>query len=82
MKKPINVCSRCGKPRIAVKSWVELIKTYSGEYSITHTINVCPDPECQQKVDTEIAMHKKRVETLMQERQAREEERKKTKKSA
>lgn len=42
-----NVCIRCGKQRIVVKTWTEHIGVSLIKYSET----VCPDPECQKFVD-------------------------------
>ncbi len=51
-KLPESPCIRCGKTRIVEKVWVE--KTEKGS-PITHSITVCPDPECQKIVDAEFA---------------------------
>ncbi|OGH12863.1 MAG: hypothetical protein A2776_00090 [Candidatus Levybacteria bacterium RIFCSPHIGHO2_01_FULL_40_10] len=45
-----NPCTRCGKERIEVKTWVEKVQTYFGKSEITHTETACPDADCQKIV--------------------------------
>lgn len=55
-----NLCMRCGKTRIVVKSWKETINNSV----VTFTETACPDKECQKKVDEEnTAKQVKRQET-------------------
>ncbi len=42
-----SVCIQCGKPRIVVGTHDEVI----GNSTVTHVDTVCPDPECQKKVE-------------------------------
>ena len=59
----INVCTRCGKPRIVSKKWTEKVTNKYGTSIIRHVETVCPDPACQAKVDKELAAtHQKKVE--------------------
>ncbi len=51
-----NPCSRCGKERIFVKTWKELV----GTSMITYTITACPDKECQDAVDKEYEQKEER----------------------
>lgn len=44
-----NVCIRCGKQRIVVKTWTEHI----GTSLVRYTDTICPDSECQEIVDKE-----------------------------
>lgn len=44
-----NFCIRCGKERKIVRTWKE--KMYDS--IIINTESVCPDPECQKKVDSD-----------------------------
>ena len=44
-----NFCIRCGKERKKIRTWKE--KMYDS--IIINTESVCPDPECQKKVDSE-----------------------------
>jgi hypothetical protein len=48
---PVNPCYRCGKERKIVKKWEE--QTQGAK--IKCTMAVCPDPECQKKVDAQNA---------------------------
>lgn len=50
-------CIRCGKTRVIGKVWVE--KTDKGN-PITHTETICPDSECQKKVDADFAAKRER----------------------
>lgn len=43
-------CIRCGKMRIIGKTWTEKV---SGSL-VTHTLTVCPDPECQRVVENQL----------------------------
>lgn len=56
-----NPCIRCGKQRVDGKSWEGKI----GASSITYTITICPDSECQEIVDQGIADRKAKNETLL-----------------
>lgn len=53
-------CIRCGKMRIVTKSWNE----DTGISLITHTQTVCPDPVCQEIVETELQVRKGKLEAL------------------
>ncbi|OGK42606.1 hypothetical protein A2954_06280 [Candidatus Roizmanbacteria bacterium RIFCSPLOWO2_01_FULL_37_12] len=55
-----NICIRCGKPRIVVKSWEEKL----GFSTITATNTACPDSECQKIVDKNNAKQKARQDAL------------------
>lgn len=44
-----NLCVRCGKPRIVVRTWEEKLEFTT----VTNTEMACPDPECQKMVDAE-----------------------------
>lgn len=45
----MNVCVRCGAERIVLKSWSEKI----GSQTVIVTQTVCPNPECQKKVEAD-----------------------------
>lgn len=49
IKKYSNPCIRCGTERIVLKTWKEKV----GSSIIINTQKVCPNPECQKKVDIE-----------------------------
>ena len=44
-----NFCVRCGKPRITLKTWSQKI----GNSTVIITQTVCPNSECQKKVEAE-----------------------------
>ena len=50
----INLCTSCGKQRIVVKT----IKEYVGNSLVITTITACPDPECQSRIDVQLAKEK------------------------
>ncbi len=54
----VNLCTRCGNERIFSKSWEETIEIYERKTTVTNTEYVCPDPECQKKVEGQIADQK------------------------
>jgi uncharacterized protein YdaU (DUF1376 family) len=78
----INVCTRCGKPRIVVKTWTEKVKLATGISVITHTQTACPDPNCQKRVDAELksarekkaAIEKDRVQRAVDNKAAHEKD--------
>ena len=47
----INICFRCGKTRIAGKTY----KEYVGNSLVVTTLTSCPDPECQAVIDKQLA---------------------------
>lgn len=55
-----NICYRCGKQRIFVKSHKEKI----GSFSIKTTEMSCPDAECQKIVDKENRKRSEKYETM------------------
>ena len=73
MSTPIlsNPCIRCGKQRIASKTWVEKIDTFYGQSEIVHTETVCPDKECQKIVAEGLAKQKERSDLLKHDREER-----------
>jgi hypothetical protein len=55
-----NICVRCGKPRIVVKTWKEQL----GYSTITATSTACPDKECQKIVDANNKKQKAKQDAL------------------
>ena len=53
-------CIRCGKSRIIAKSWTEKINNSV----ITYTQTVCPDPECQKIVDSDLQKKKDKITAI------------------
>lgn len=68
-----SVCTRCGKPRIIVKTYEEKIETST----VTYTITECSDPECQKMVNKTLLTEKKKRQFIKDEQVKREEARKK-----
>lgn len=62
-----NVCSRCGKQRIAVSTYDEIV----GNSSITYTVTACSDPECQKMVDQNLLKEEKKREVFKDEQEKR-----------
>lgn len=56
-----NPCVKCGKERIDGKTWVGKV----GASSVTYTMTICPDPECQKIVDKGIAERKAKTASLL-----------------
>jgi hypothetical protein len=61
-----SVCVRCGKPRIILSVKEEKI----GNSVIVTTETICPDPECQKKVDGLLAVEQeKRHQSFLQKQE-------------
>ncbi len=67
MTQNLNLCTRCGKPRIVVKTWKEYIR---GSI-LVHTSTSCPDAACQKIVDGKLAAQKEKREAMEKERMER-----------
>lgn len=65
-------CTRCGKPRIIVKTYEEKVETST----VTYTITECSDPECQKLVNKTLQTEKKKRKFIKDEQEKREEARK------
>lgn len=61
-----NTCPRCGKQRVAGKTWSEGV----GAFKVKVVMTVCPDKECQKKVDEEYQKGKKERADQAEARQA------------
>lgn len=71
-KKYTNPCIRCGKERIVVRMWTEVIPTFSGAHQeIVRKDNVCPDPLCQEILNKEFAVQKRKRQKIAQEKEKR-----------
>lgn len=68
MDTNLNTCTRCGKIRKIVKTWKEKVQTYNGLTEIICSQAVCPDADCQQRVDAEIAAKRLKSEEIEQSR--------------
>jgi hypothetical protein len=68
-----NVCTRCGKKRIVVKTYTKKV----GNSSVTYTQTACSDPECQKKVDNDNKQDYLKRRKFRDEQEKKELERKK-----
>lgn len=59
-----NPCIQCGKERVDGRSW----KEKSGASVVTHTQTICPDADCQKKVDQAIADRKEKSASLIKKK--------------
>lgn len=66
-----STCTRCGKPRIVVKSYEEKVDNST----VTYTITECSDPECQKQVNKTLLSEKKKRQFIKDEQVKREEAR-------
>jgi len=55
-------CIRCGKLRIVAKTWSEKIN----DSLVTYTQTVCPDSECQSKVENELEKKSNKIKDIQQ----------------
>ncbi len=67
-----NVCTRCGKIRVTVKTYKEKV----GNSVVTYTINECSDPDCQKVVDKGLKEDEKRRVIVRNDQAKRELQRK------
>ena len=54
----MNVCIRCGKERKVSRRWKEKVEMGGRTVVWLHEETVCPDPECQKKVDKDLALRR------------------------
>ncbi|KKP26781.1 MAG: hypothetical protein UR13_C0002G0016 [Candidatus Woesebacteria bacterium GW2011_GWD1_31_12] len=67
-----SICTRCGKPRIIVKTYEEKVDTST----VTYTITECSDPECQKLVEKTLKAEKVKRQFIKDEQEKRETARK------
>jgi len=63
-------CTRCNKPNIIVKTWVETIETRSGKSKLTHTQLACSDKDCQKEFERKLAEEIKKREDMKMRNEA------------
>lgn len=63
-----SACTRCGKPRIVVKTYEEKVDNST----VTYTITECSDPECQKLVNKTLQTEKNKRKFIKDEQEKRE----------
>ena len=63
-----STCTRCGKPRIVVKTYDEKVDNST----VTYTITECSDPDCQKMVNKTLLTEKKKRQFIKDEQEKRE----------
>lgn len=63
-----NICTRCGKQRVAVKTYKEKV----GNSEVTYTLNECSDPDCQKLVNKQLREDEKRRIVVKEDQVKRE----------
>ncbi len=63
----MNICPRCGKQRIVVSSFSEIIS----KSEVTYTKTVCPDLECQKITEKGLKSDEKKRAVLKDEQERR-----------
>lgn len=71
-----NLCIRCGKQRVIVKTK----KEYINSSLVYTTITACPDRDCQKLVDSMLRKEKEAREKILKNQQLRDQRRKSTNK--
>ncbi len=64
----MSVCPRCGKQRVVVSSYKEVI----AKSEVTYTVTVCPDSECQKMVEKGLRSEERKRAILKDEQEKRE----------
>lgn len=67
MKSIMSRCIRCGKERIVKSSSVEKLE----KTSVTYTMTVCPDPECQKLVEKGLIVEENKRKMMHAEQEKR-----------
>ena len=55
-------CIRCGKTRIVGKTWTEKI----GDSKVMYSQTICPDPECQKIVESQLQNKREKFADIQQ----------------
>lgn len=66
----MSKCTRCGKERIIQSSSVETLE----KTTVTYTVTVCPDPECQKLVEKGLAVEEIKRKVMRDEQEKRAEQ--------
>lgn len=68
--KTMSKCIRCGKERIIKSSIVESLE----KTTVTYTVTVCPDPECQKLVEKGLVAEENKRKVMHAEQKKRAKE--------
>lgn len=63
----MSICPRCGKERVVVSTHDEIVSTSK----VTYTQTVCPNSECQKKVDKDLKNDERKRAILKDEQEKR-----------
>jgi hypothetical protein len=66
-----NPCTRCGKERIISKRYEEQMYNYPGATKVVHIEKICPDPDCQRKVEAELKEQQQKKDNIRKKSQER-----------
>lgn len=64
MNKITNPCILCGKQRVVVKEYKVVVE----KTTLTHIETVCPDPECQKKLEKQLEQEKLKRQSMYSEK--------------
>ena len=70
LKLTMSKCTRCGKERIVVSSQTKKVD----KATVTYTVTVCPDPECQKMVDKGLVVEEHKRKMIREEQDKRAQE--------
>jgi hypothetical protein len=63
----MNPCTRCGKETIVKSTYKEKV----GTSTVTYTLRVCPDPECQKIVEKNLKIEEEKRRIIREEQERR-----------
>jgi len=63
----MSICPRCGKQRVIVSSVTEVVS----KSEITYTKTVCPNPECQKVVESNLKNDERKRAVFKEEQERR-----------
>lgn len=66
----MSKCTRCGKERVIVSSHTKKVD----KATVTYTVTVCPDPECQKMVNKGLVVEEHKRKMIREEQDKRAQE--------
>ncbi len=67
-----NLCPNCGKKRILAKTWQEKVFLYGKVSVIEHREMICPDKNCQKKIEKETEMREEKSRQIKKDKEERD----------